>query len=87
MSRRTGPAAQILSVQVVEDEVVDLLGSDAEPGEVRWHRNAVDGPMAAELAHAFHAFDADPAADAAVLWGAGGHFCAGADAKGVNTDR
>ena len=26
-------------------------------------RNAVDGPMAAELAHAFRTFDADAAAD------------------------
>jgi enoyl-CoA hydratase len=46
-------------------------------------RNAVDGPMAAELAAAFRAFDADPAADVAVLTGAGGHFCAGADLKSV----
>ena len=50
-------------------------------------RNAVDGPMAAELAAAFRAFDADPASDAAVLTGAGGHFCAGADLKAVGTER
>jgi enoyl-CoA hydratase len=50
-------------------------------------RNAVDGPMAAELAAAFRAFDADPEADAAVLFGAGGHFCAGADLKAVGTER
>jgi enoyl-CoA hydratase len=50
-------------------------------------RNAVDGPMAAELADAFRAFDADPEADAAVLYGAGGHFCAGANLKAVGTDR
>lgn len=50
-------------------------------------RNAVDGPMAAELAAAFRAFDADPGADAAVLWGSGGHFCAGADLKAVGTER
>ncbi|MCU7727749.1 crotonase/enoyl-CoA hydratase family protein [Actinoplanes sp. KI2] len=50
-------------------------------------RNAVDGPMAAELAAAFRAFDADPGADAAVLYGAGGHFCAGADLKAVGTSR
>ncbi len=42
-------------------------------------RNAVDGPMAAELKRAFEAFEADPALQVAVLWGAGGHFCAGAD--------
>lgn len=42
-------------------------------------RNAVDRPTAEALAAAFRAFDADPEADVAVLWGAGGHFCAGAD--------
>jgi enoyl-CoA hydratase len=42
-------------------------------------RNAVDGPTARQLADAFRAFDADPAARVAVLWGAGGTFCAGAD--------
>jgi enoyl-CoA hydratase len=42
-------------------------------------RNAVDGPTAAALSGAFRAFDADPAARVAVLTGAGGTFCAGAD--------
>jgi enoyl-CoA hydratase len=42
-------------------------------------RNAVDGPAAHALADAFRAFDADPQARVAVLWGAGGTFCAGAD--------
>jgi enoyl-CoA hydratase len=42
-------------------------------------RNAVDGPTARSLAAAFREFDADPAARVAVLWGAGGTFCAGAD--------
>jgi len=50
-------------------------------------RNAVDGPMAAELARAFKTFDADPEADVAVLAGAGGNFCAGADLKAVGTER
>ncbi|WP_037569937.1 crotonase/enoyl-CoA hydratase family protein [Phaeacidiphilus oryzae] len=50
-------------------------------------RNAVDGPMAARLARAFREFDRDPEADAAVLWGAGGHFCAGADLKAIGTER
>lgn len=48
-------------------------------------RNAVDGPMAAELADAFRAFDADPDAAVAVLWGEGGTFCAGADLKAIGT--
>ncbi|MDT4982957.1 MAG: enoyl-CoA hydratase [Pseudonocardiales bacterium] len=42
-------------------------------------RNAVDGPTARALADAFREFDADPTARVAVLWGAGGTFCAGAD--------
>jgi enoyl-CoA hydratase/carnithine racemase len=42
-------------------------------------RNAVDGPMAAELREAFEEFEADPARRVAVLAGAGGTFCAGAD--------
>lgn len=50
-------------------------------------RNAVDGPMAAELTAAFEAFDADSDAAVAVLYGDGGHFCAGADLKSVGTPR
>jgi enoyl-CoA hydratase len=42
-------------------------------------RNAVDGPTAHALAEAFAEFDGDDSADVAVLWGAGGTFCAGAD--------
>jgi len=44
-------------------------------------RNAIDRATAGALAEAFRAFDADPAASVAVLCGAGGHFCAGADLK------
>ncbi|MGA5797648.1 crotonase/enoyl-CoA hydratase family protein [Streptomyces cellulosae] len=50
-------------------------------------RNAVDGPTAAELADAFRAFEADDKARAAVLWGEGGTFCAGADLKALGTER
>jgi enoyl-CoA hydratase len=50
-------------------------------------RNAVDGPTAAALAAAFRRFDADPALAVAVLTGAGGAFCAGADLKGVAAGR
>ncbi|MEV5412369.1 crotonase/enoyl-CoA hydratase family protein [Thermopolyspora sp. NPDC052614] len=50
-------------------------------------RNAVDGPTARELARAFREFDADPDASVAVLWGAGGTFCAGADLKAIGTER
>jgi enoyl-CoA hydratase len=44
-------------------------------------RNAVDHAMAQQLANAFRSFDADGALDVAILTGAGGHFCAGADLK------
>jgi enoyl-CoA hydratase len=44
-------------------------------------RNAVDGATANALSEAFRAFDADDSALVAVLWGAGGSFCAGADLK------
>ena len=47
-------------------------------------RNAVDGPTAHELAAAFAAFDADPSVLVAVLWGAGGTFCAGADLRAMS---
>ena len=50
-------------------------------------RNAVDGPAAAALADAFRAFDADPGAAVAVLYGEGGVFCAGADLTALGTDR
>ncbi|HEY7487992.1 MAG TPA: crotonase/enoyl-CoA hydratase family protein [Streptosporangiaceae bacterium] len=50
-------------------------------------RNAVDGPTATELADAFRAFDADPDAAVAVLWGDGGTFCAGADLKAMGGER
>ena len=50
-------------------------------------RNAVDRPTADALAAAFLAFEKDEAAKVAVLWGAGGVFCAGADLKAVATGR
>jgi enoyl-CoA hydratase len=44
-------------------------------------RNAVDRATAEALAGAFRAFEADDDASVAVLWGAGGTFCAGANLK------
>jgi enoyl-CoA hydratase len=44
-------------------------------------RNAMDPASAAALAEAFVAFDRDPEAAVAVLWGEGGAFCAGFDLK------
>jgi enoyl-CoA hydratase len=50
-------------------------------------RNAVDGPTAQLLADAFRRFDGDDSLAVAVLTGAGGAFCAGADLKGVAEGR
>lgn len=46
-------------------------------------RNAIDDPTAAALADAFRRFEADQSLAVAVLTGAGGTFCAGADLKAV----
>jgi len=46
-------------------------------------RNAVDGETAIALAEAFRAFEADDTVAVAVLAGAGGTFCAGADLKAI----
>jgi enoyl-CoA hydratase len=46
-------------------------------------RNAVNRETSLALAAAFRAFDLDPEAAVAVLWGEGGTFCAGADLKSV----
>jgi len=48
-------------------------------------RNAVDGPTSEALALAFRGFQADPELSVAVLRGADGNFCAGADLKAVSS--
>ncbi len=48
-------------------------------------RNAVDGPTADLLAQAFRDFDNDEGSYVAILTGADGTFCAGADLKAVAT--
>ena len=50
-------------------------------------RNAVDGPTATELAAAFRQFEADPDLRVAILTGADGSFCAGADLKAISEAR
>lgn len=50
-------------------------------------KNAVDRATAEALADAFRAFEADEEALVAVLWGAGGTFCAGADLKAIAAGR
>ena len=50
--------------------------------------NAVDRPTAQALADVFREFEADDGLAVAVLTGAGGTFCAGADLKALrNPDR
>ncbi len=47
--------------------------------------NAIDAPTALELADAFRRFEAEESASVAVLSGAGGTFCAGADLKAMRS--
>lgn len=80
----------------------DAAPSLAPSGTVRWEvdgpvavvtidrpevRNAVDQPTAEDLAAAFGRFDADDELAVAVLTGAQGHFCAGADLKAIAEGR
>ena len=46
---------------------------------------AVDGPTATELFEAFTAFEEDDSLSVAILTGANGTFCAGADLKAIST--
>jgi enoyl-CoA hydratase len=71
-----------MSVRVEKDGAVTVVALDRP--EVR---NAVDRDTAQALADAFRAFDADETARVAVLAGAGGTFCAGADLKAVAEGR
>src|SRR5262249_35320757 len=48
--------------------------------------NAIDRPTGEELADAFRRFDADDELSVAVLTGAGGKFCAGADLKAMQEE-
>ena len=67
-----------MSVTSERDGAVTVVTID-RPGV----RNAVDAQTAAALSQAFRRFDADPEQAVAVLTGAGGAFCAGADLREV----
>ena len=69
-----------MSVRVERAEAITTVIIDRP--EVR---NAVDRATAAQLADAFREFEADPSAAVAVLFGAGGTFCSGADLRAVGT--
>jgi len=49
-------------------------------------KNAVDAQTSRDLAEAFRAVEADGEIGAAVLWGTGGTFCAGADLKAIGSE-
>jgi enoyl-CoA hydratase len=66
------------NVSVVDDGHVRIITIDRPE-----RRNAVDSVTAAALLEAFEAFDTDESAHVAVLTGAGGYFCAGADLKAI----
>jgi enoyl-CoA hydratase len=70
-----------MSVKIEHVERVTVVTIDRPD-----RRNAVDRVTAVELADAFRAFDRDDAHDVAVLTGAGGTFCAGADLKAIGAD-
>ena len=50
-------------------------------------KNAVDGPTAQELGLAFKEYENDEEALVAVLWGANGTFCSGANLKAISEGR
>jgi len=81
MTAATGTPRHLVarpSVRIERDGPVTVVTIDRP--EVR---NAVDSTAAEALRAAFADFDADETASVAVLTGAGGTFCAGADLKAV----
>ena len=67
-----------MSVRVERRDEVTVVTIDRPEA-----RNAVDRPTAEALVAAFDDFERDDASAVAVLTGAGGHFCAGADLKAL----
>ncbi|WP_328858889.1 crotonase/enoyl-CoA hydratase family protein [Williamsia herbipolensis] len=87
-----------MSVSTPETPTTATGGADAQPHclvEQRGHtlivtmnrpqaRNALSGEMMQIMADAWDRVDADPSIRTAILTGAGGYFCAGADLKAMN---
>ncbi len=71
-----------MSVRIAADGSVRIITIDRPE-----RRNAVDRPTARALYDTFRTFDADASAAVAVLTGAGGTFCAGADLKALAAGR
>ncbi|MCG8589698.1 MAG: crotonase/enoyl-CoA hydratase family protein [Proteobacteria bacterium] len=71
-----------MSVRIENRDYVRIVTIDRP--EVR---NAVDRETASQLAEAFADFDRDDGASVAILTGAGGTFCAGADLKAASEGR
>lgn len=71
-----------MTVHVSTDDQTTIVTIDRP--EVR---NAIDQPTAEALVEAFTAFDADDTQSVAILTGANGTFCAGADLKAVSDGR
>ncbi len=67
-----------MTVRITQDGLTTVVTIDRP--EVR---NAVDRETAQDLADAFRDFEADPQSKVAVLTGAGGTFCAGADLRAI----
>jgi enoyl-CoA hydratase len=68
-----------MSVRVEQDGSITTVTLDRPEA-----RNAVDRATAEALVEAFRAFDSDEGRSVAVLTGAGGTFCAGADLKAMD---
>lgn len=67
-----------MSIDITRDGPVAIIAINRPT-----RRNAVDLEAARDLFDAFRAFDADEASSVAVLTGASGAFCAGADLKAL----
>lgn len=71
-------AQQRAAIRVSKHDRITLVTIDRPE-----QRNAIDPTTARALKRAFANFDRDDESDIAVLYGEGGHFCAGADLKAI----